>query len=148
MRKDGNVVVGQDTLVGKLKSWPRRYRWWPGKGGIVWARVAVKRGARGPNVRRKENSLDREMEGGCYLLMGGGVGDRSMTSSRKPTQPDGGNGCYPRVRRKTSPGGEIRRERRDPGTVALSGRVWSEACRRWDVVWAGSAEAGARRLFG
>ena len=32
--------------------------------------------------------------------MVGGVGDRSVTISRKTTQPDGGNGCYPRVRRE------------------------------------------------
>ena len=32
--------------------------------------------------------------------MVGGVGDRSVTSSKKPIQPDGGNGCYPRVCRE------------------------------------------------
>ena len=31
--------------------------------------------------------------------------------------------------------------------MGLLGRVWSEVCRRWAVVWAGSAGTGARRLF-
>ena len=40
---------------------------------------------------------------GCTLKArnwGGGIVDRSVTSSRNPTQPnrDGGSGCYPRVR--------------------------------------------------
>ena len=69
-----------------------------------------------------------------------------MTSSRKPTQPDRGNGCYPRVRRKHRQAVTFRIQ--EPSTVALLGRVLSEACRRWAVVWAGSAETGARWLFG
>ena len=45
--------------------------------------------------------------GGVYPespeLGGGGIVDRSVTSSRKPTQlnRDGGSGCYPRVRGET-----------------------------------------------
>ena len=44
------------------------------------------------------------VEGGMYPRgpwKRGGVEDRSVTLSRKPTQSDGGDGCYPRVHRKT-----------------------------------------------
>ena len=36
---------------------------------------------------------------------GGRVVDTSVTLSRKPTQPGGGSGCYPRVRGGGSLGG-------------------------------------------
>ena len=54
---------------------------------MVGARVAVKRGGRGSNVCRKENSPDREEEGGCYLQMASGVGGavavRQLSASPK-----------------------------------------------------------------
>ena len=90
-------------------------------------------------------------KGGCILdarERRRGVEDRPLTLSRKPTQPDGGNCCYPRVHREHRQAETFCAKDRDPSTVALLDPVWSDACRWWSVVWAGSTETGTRRLFG
>ena len=59
---------------------------------------------------------------------GAGIEDRSVTLSRRPTQPHGGGDCYPRARRKHSWRWSSGKKTGPEHSRSVC-RVWPEACR-------------------